>query len=91
MDDEMVVEIFEVGGVGVTTSSRHWGILDRAMGFASGSGPVGDVRIWDNPSGFGATDWKAWIGSASKNSWAKMKGVLLGSVGVSVELGPSSG
>ena len=24
----------------------------------------------------GAMDWKAWIGRASKNSWATMKGVL---------------
>lgn len=26
--------------------------------------------------GFGGTDWKACIGSASKNSWATMNGVL---------------
>lgn len=25
------------------------------------------------------TDWKAWIGRASKNSWAKMNGVFDGS------------
>jgi hypothetical protein len=24
----------------------------------------------------GATDWKAWIGRASKNSWATMNGLL---------------
>lgn len=30
--------------------------------------------------GEGVTDWKAWMGSASKNSWAKIKGVLVGSI-----------
>lgn len=52
-----------------------------------GRGPVRVVRIWDASFGFGATDWKACIGRASKNSWAKMKGVLLGSIGRSIELG----
>ncbi len=77
----MVVVIFDSGGVGVTTSSRHWGVLDWEVGLARGSGPVGVVRIWDDSFKFGAMDWKACIGSASKNSWAKMKGVLLGSIG----------
>lgn len=27
----------------------------------------------------GLTDWKAWIGRASKNSWANMNGVFKGS------------
>lgn len=27
----------------------------------------------------GLTDWKAWIGRASKNSWANMNGVFDGS------------
>lgn len=30
-------------------------------------------------AGGGLTDWKAWIGRASKNSWANMNGVLDGS------------
>lgn len=58
------------GGLGVTTSSRHW-----VFGLA-GNGPVAVVRV----EGEGMTDWKAWMGSASKNSWANMKGVLVGSV-----------
>ena len=86
MEGEVVVVIFEVGGVGVTTSSRHWGVLDLGVGLVRGRAPVGAVRIWAVVSGFGGTDWKAWIGSASKNSWAKMKGVLLGSIGRSIEL-----
>jgi len=28
----------------------------------------------------GATDWKMWMGSASKNSWAMTNGVTSGSV-----------
>lgn len=43
-------------------------------------GPVGVSRVWLVSLAFGGTDWKAWIGRASKNSWAKMKGVLVGSV-----------
>ena len=80
MEGEVVVVLFEAAGVGVTTSSRHWGVLDWGFGLVRGRAPVGVVRIWDGSLGFGATDWKAWIGSASKNSWAKMKGVLLGSI-----------
>lgn len=91
MEGEVVVVMFEGGDVGVTTSSRHWGVLDWELGRVRGWGPVGVVRIWDVSFGFGATDWKAWIGSASKNSWAKMKGVLLGSIGRSVELGHLNG
>ena len=72
-DDAVVVE-WEVGlaaVVGVTSNSRHWGVRDvdgcfgeirsgrpsrPVIGFVSGA--VGD----------GATDWKAWMGRASKNS-----------------------
>ncbi len=38
--------------------------------------PVGVEMVEE---GEGGTDWKAWIGRASKNSWANMKGVLEGS------------
>lgn len=71
-EEEVVVVVVMVdrGGVGVTTNSRHCG-----LGLV-GKGPVGVVRV----EGEGRTDWKAWMGSASKNSWAKMKGVLVGSV-----------
>ena len=73
------------GGVGDTTSSRHWGVWEAAVGFV-GSG-MGSERpgivVWVLSAGEGATDWKAWIGRASKNSWAKMKGVLDGSISVS--------
>ena len=30
--------------------------------------------------GWTSTSWKAWMGSASKNSWAIMKGVFSGSI-----------
>ena len=86
MQVEVVVAMLEAGDVGVTTSSRHWGVLDWGFGVVRGRDPVGVVRVWDVSFGFGATDWKAWIGSASKNSWAKIKGVLLGSRDKSIEL-----
>lgn len=35
--------------------------------------------VWGDSLWVGGTDWKAWIGRASKNSWAKMKGVFEGS------------
>lgn len=82
----VIVAVFNAGGAAVTTSSRHWAVLDWEVDLVRGRDPVGVVRIWDVVLGIGATDWKAWIGSASKNSWAKMKGVLLGSVGRSIEL-----
>ena len=65
---EAVVVMFKTDGVGVTTISRHWGVLDWEVGVVRGRGPVGVVRTWDVSFEFGATDWKAWIGSASKNS-----------------------
>lgn len=65
----VVVVMVDGGGVGVTTNSRHWGV-----GLV-GKGPGGVVMV----DGEGMTDWKAWMGSASKNSWAKIKGVLVGS------------
>lgn len=36
-------------------------------------------NVLEVESRLGGTDWKAWIGRASKNSWAMKKGVLLGS------------
>ena len=86
MKGELVVVMLEGGGAGVTTISRHWGSLDRDFSLVWGRAPVGVVRICDVSSRFGATDWKAWTGSASKNSWAKMKGVLLESIGKLVGL-----
>ena len=88
MKGEAVVVVFRVFGVGVTTNSRHWGVLDWEVGWVRGRGPVGVVRTWFELE---ATDWKAWIGSASKNSWAKMNGVLLGSIGRLIELGLPGG
>lgn len=91
MEGEVVVVMFEVGDVGVTTSSRHWGVLDCGVDLVRGRPAVGAVRTWAVVLGFGGTDWKAWIGSASKNSWAKMKGVLLGSMGRLIEFGLLTG
>lgn len=54
----VVVVMVDGGGVGVTTNSRHCGV-----GLV-GKGPVGVVMV----EGEGMTDWKAWMGSASKNS-----------------------
>ena len=71
-----------VGAVGVTTSSRHEGCWDWGDGFEREIGPVGvsSVLCGDAIPGLGGTDWNAWIGRASKNSWAKMNGVLVGSI-----------
>ena len=41
------------GGVGVTTSSRHWGVLG---GLEMGNGPVGVCRVCGASYGFGSTD-----------------------------------
>lgn len=68
-DDDDGGENGEGGGVGVTTSSRHWGELRWI-------GPVGLLRGWEE---LGMVDWKAWMGRASKNSWANMNGILEGS------------
>ena len=67
----------EGGGAGETRSSRHCAFLAWEALFGRGKGPVGVVSIV--AEGVGATDWNAWIGSASKNSWAKMKGDFDGS------------
>lgn len=61
--------VVEGGGAGVTTNSRHCGVGCLRVGLA-------EVVMVE---GEGMTDWKAWIGRASKNSWANMKGVLDGS------------
>ncbi len=76
---DVLVVMFEGGGVGLTTSSRHCGVFDWDNGLVRGMGPVGVSRVRLDWLGFGGTDWKAWIGRASKNSWAKMKGLLVGS------------
>ena len=76
MDSEKV-SIGE-GGAGVTSISRHWGAVPVREGLTeavweAGGGGRGSVCE-------GATDWKACMGSASKNSWAMMNGVLEGSL-----------
>ena len=56
--------------------------VDVVGGWVMVMGPVGVSIGGGGRLGVeGATDWKAWIGRASKNSWAKMKGLLEGSVG----------
>jgi len=62
-------------GMGEMTSSRHWGEVDAAD-LRRGAGPVGVGMGRGLSDGEGATDWKAWMGRASRNSWAKMNGVL---------------
>lgn len=59
----------------VTMSSRHWGVLDAFCDCCSFVGPVGVMISCGWFSGAGGIDSKAWIGSASKNSWAIMNGV----------------
>jgi len=61
--------------VGATTISRHWGPLD-AEEVEEGVRVCSPVGVWMVCRAEGAIDWKAWIGRASKNSWATMKGVL---------------
>lgn len=72
------VVCIESGGVGEMTISRHWRPLCCRFLEASGfrvCSPVGVwMVLWSEPEG--TMDWKAWIGRASKNSWATMKGVL---------------
>ena len=65
-------------GVGVITNSRHWGVWGFCTAEESVMGPVGVVRVGDWWRA-GVMDWKAWIGRASKNSWATIKGVWEGS------------
>ncbi len=63
------------GGVGETTSSRHCGLLVCRFE-ASGESLCSPVGVWivSWVESEGAMDWKAWMGSASKNSWATIKG-----------------
>ena len=86
----MDVVIIDDGGKGVMTSSRHCGASEELLVFALGRGtglPSRPGRVWSGwLFGEGAMDWKAWMGRASKNSWAKMKGVLLGSGKVAVSV-----
>ena len=71
----------EPWGVGETTISRHWGPLGWRLAAASGVSLCEPVGVWmvSWVESKGVMDWKAWIGRASKNSWATMKGVLSGS------------
>ena len=63
----------ESEGVGETTISRHWGPLGFCEVRDSLCVPVG-VWMLSWAESEGEMDWKAWIGRASKNSWATMKG-----------------
>jgi hypothetical protein len=54
----------------VTTSSRHWFVAGEGLGVAEGEA---EVVIAGGAAGCG-TLWNTWIGSASKNSCATMKG-----------------
>lgn len=72
------------GGVGDTTSSRHSyvGLLSSlALGFEVGDG---DSEVAEEAEAsfagclFILTFWKAWMGRASKNSWATIRGKLSG-------------
>ncbi len=67
----------EPGGAGETTISRHWGPLGWRFE-TSGESLCSPVGVWmvSWVESDGAIDWKAWMGSASKNSWATMNGVL---------------
>lgn len=72
------VACVESGGVGDTTISRHCRVglsvpfvrddVDVDAGEAVGFG------VWEGGT---LTTWKAWMGSASKNSCATMKGILV--------------
>lgn len=79
-DAEAVVVVVEVvvcggSGVGEMTSSRHCGVVE-VVDLRRVVGPVGVLIVEGLSEAEGATDWKAWMGSASKNSCAKMNGVL---------------
>lgn len=63
-------------GFSVTVSSRHCGVLLGFGGWLSLVCPVGVMISCAWFSGAGGTDSKAWMGSASKNSWANINGVL---------------
>jgi hypothetical protein len=62
------------GEVGDTTSSCHvfLGIVAPCLGFI---GPVGVTMVEEAGIDDCRMFWKTWIGSASKNSCARMKGV----------------
>lgn len=68
----VIVEVVMEGeGVGVTTSSRHCGVCDEGAGLVVVMGPLRPGRVVGvgvGALGDGATDWKAWMGRASKNS-----------------------
>ena len=92
-DDESDVDVV-VGSwvIGATTSSCHWflGTCGPVFGVM---GPVGVRIVEDAGMRDEAVFWKMWIGRASKNSWARMKGVevlslnLLDGAGEGRELG----
>jgi len=67
----------EGGAVGETRSSRH-SLRVVARAGTAGEGVVESVRVCRGGIGTD-TDWKAWMGRASKNSWAIMKGVFAAS------------
>jgi hypothetical protein len=68
--------MIEGGAVGETRSSRH---SLRVCWTAGLGGFVADVvMVLRTGTGTG-TDWKAWMGMASKNSWATINGLFVAS------------
>lgn len=65
------------GGVGDTIISRH-SIVSLVFSDCGWGAEVGE-EDFGRGGGAGA-DWKLWMGRASKNSWAIMKGILSDSI-----------
>lgn len=80
--DEAVVVVavpaLAYGFVGETTSSCHvfLGAVAPCLGVI---GPVGVIMVEEGGIEDWATFWNTWMGRASKNSWARMKGVHVSS------------
>lgn len=69
-----VAAIVACGDVGATNNSLHSLALGRRR---EGGGDEVDVVMVDvDEDAEEATVWKTWMGRASKNSWAMMKGVV---------------
>lgn len=79
----------EAGGVMETIISRHSMVGVSVDAVVSGredgeddggDGEDGDDEVFEAAGAGAGADWKVWMGRASKNSWATMKGVLSDSV-----------
>lgn len=66
--------------MGLTRSSRHSLPLGASVGGDDGLASGLELEGAGAGVDVGAMDWKMWMGSASKNSWATMKGTLSSSV-----------